>query len=140
MNISQKRAKLTCAIFGFLFIFLLAYLLIVGPNAYLSNKVHFAINSAVLALSLAGYGIVLLKTNKKENIVDERDYFVQKRSYGAGLVITLLYVFSLSIILFISNRQIGTVSVTWLWYIGYSTFAFSYFITSLIILYYYNRE
>ena len=140
MTITYKRALITTTIFGFLFLFLTVYFIIVGPQAFLDNKVHFVVNSIALALSMIGYALTMIITNKVKAVIDERDYFVQKKSFGVGLVLTLLYVFSLSIILFIINQNTGSINVTWLWFIGYSTFAFSYFITSLVILYYYNRE
>ena len=140
MNTSYKRALTTSIIFGILFLFLTIYFVIIGPNEFLSNKIHFVINSIILAMTMIGYSLLLIFTNRKENIVDERDAFVQKRSYGTGLILSLMYVFIISIVLFITNRDIGTVSVSWLWFIAYSTFAFSYFITSFVIVYYYNRD
>jgi hypothetical protein len=89
---------------------------------------------------MVGYSVMLLFTNRKDKLVDERDYSVQKRSYGTGLILSLMYVFLISIILFMVNRDAGTINVSWLWFIAYSTFAFSYFITSFVILYYYNRD
>lgn len=140
MSVSHKRALITFIIFGLLFSFLSIYFYIVGPQAYLDTKIHFVINSIVFALSLIGFGIMLILTNKKNIIIDERDAYVQRKSYGIGLIFSLLYIFLLSILLFMTNRAVGTVNVSWLWFIAYSTFAFSYFINSLIILYYYNRE
>jgi hypothetical protein len=140
MNTSYKRALTTSIIFGILFLFLTIYFVIIGPNEFLSNKIHFVINSIILAMTMIGYSLLLIFTNRKENIVDERDLFVQKKSYGTGLILSLMYVFIISIVLFITNRDIGTVSVSWLWFIAYSTFAFSYFITSFVIVYYYNRD
>ena len=140
MNTSNKRALFTCIIFGALFLFLLLYFIIAGPNAYLNNKIHFVINSIIFVIALFSFGTMLIFTQKKGIIIDERDNYVQKKSYGTGLLLSLMYVFLLTIILFVVNRNNGTIVVTWLWFIAYSTFAFSYFITSLIILYYYSRE
>ncbi|MCK4552474.1 MAG: DUF2178 domain-containing protein [Tenericutes bacterium] len=140
MNKSYKRSLITCIIFGTLFFFLSIYFIIVGPNAFLANKIHFVINSIFVALAMISFTIMLLLTNNKEYIIDERDAHVQRKSYGVGLMISLIYVFLISIVLFIDNRNTGTVTSSWLWFIAYSTFAFSYFITSLIILYNYNRE
>ena len=140
MNTSFKRSLTTCIIFGILFVFLTLYFIIVGADSFLSNKIHFVINSVILAIAMVGYSVMLLFTNRKDKLVDERDYSVQKRSYGTGLILSLMYVFLISIILFMVNRDAGTINVSWLWFIAYSTFAFSYFITSFVILYYYNRD
>ena len=140
MNKSYKRSLITCIIFGILFFFISIYFLIVGPKAFLANRIHFVINSILVALAMISFAIMLIFTNKKEYIIDERDAYVQRKSYGVGLMISLMYVFLISIILFLYNRDSGTVIASWLWFIAYSTFSFSYFITSLIIIYNYNRE
>ncbi|XMB72078.1 hypothetical protein RJI07_08215 [Mycoplasmatota bacterium WC30] len=140
MNTSYKRAVIVSSMFGTLFVFMSVYFIIVGPTEYLSNKIHFLINSIVLAISMLGFAITMILTQNKENVVDERDYYVQKKSYGTGMILSLMYVFLLCIIVFIINRDAGTVPVTWLWFIGYSTFAFAYAITSLVVIINYNRE
>jgi hypothetical protein len=140
MTITHKRALVTSILFGSLFVFLLVYFIIIGAESFTQEKIHFAITSSLIALAMIGYVILLASTNKKDNIIDERDNYVLKKSYGVGLVLSLMYVFLISIILFITNRNLGVINVSWLWFIGYSTFAFSYFITSFIILYYYNKE
>lgn len=139
MTVSYKRSLITCIIFGLLFSFLTIYFIFVGPQAFLNNKIHFVVTSVLVAITMAGYACMLLITNKEDYVIDERDAYVQRKSFGIGLILSLLYVFLISIILFIGNRNLGTVNVAWLWFIAYSTFAFSYFITSLVILFYYNR-
>ncbi len=139
MNISYKRAIVTSAIFGTLFLFLVVYLAIVGPSRFLSEKIHFVVNSIVLVLAMIGYGGYLLRSNKNV-VIDERDTYLQKKSFGTSMILTLLYVFGLSMVLFIIYRDAETISVTWLWFIAYSTFAFSYFITSSMILLLYGRD
>ena len=73
MNTSYKRALFTSIIFGTLFLFLVLYFVIAGPDVFLDNKIHFAISSAVLAVGLISFGVMLLITKKKDNIIDERD-------------------------------------------------------------------
>ncbi|XFA98892.1 hypothetical protein ACAG96_08450 [Candidatus Izemoplasma sp. B36] len=139
MTVSYKRSLITCILFGFLFIFLSVYFYIVGPQAYLDTKIHFVINSIVFVLTFGAFITMLIFTNNKDYVIDERDAYVQRKSYGIGLLVSLIYVFLISIILFMDNRYTGTVNAAWLWFLAYSTFAFSYFITSLVILFYYNR-
>ncbi len=140
MNISEKRATYTSLIFGVLFVFLVTYFAVVGPSRFLDNKVHFVINSIVLFAALVSFLILMVTTNKSENIVDERDLLIQKKAFGVSIVVILLYVFLICIVLFIIYRSAETVIVSWMWFIAYSTFAFAYFTTSLTVLYYYNKE
>lgn len=140
MNVSYQKSVFTSFIFGFSFLFIVCYFSIVGPNEYLHNKIHFLINSIVILLSLSSFAIMLLLTNKKEKVHDERDNYIQKKATSVGLLITALYVFSLSIVLFIIYRDDQYITVTWLWFIAYSTFAFTYFSTSLLNVYFYKVE
>lgn len=140
MNVTHKRAKFTANLFGFLFFFLVIYFIIVGPEDFVSNNIHYAINSIVFIVCFFIYGYYLQKTNKKTNYVDERDTSIQKKSYGASMIITLIYVYSICTILWMINRDGNVVLVSWLWFIAYSTFACAYFVTSSIILYHYNKE
>ena len=140
MTITHKRAKVTANLFGFLFFFLTIYFIIVRPSGFVSNHIHYGINAIVFISCFIYYFIYLYKTNKKTNYVDERDLGIQKKSHGISMILTLIYVYSICIVLFIINRDGNVVSVSWLWFIAYSTFAFAYFITSSIILYHYNKE
>lgn len=140
MNISYKRSIITSVIFGILFFYLVSIFSIVGPNTFLNNKTHLVIASLVIALSMLSFGFAMMFTNKKSNIIDERDDYIQKKASSIGLMVSLIYVFLLSIILFVTNRNNGTVNVSWLWFIAYSTFSFGYFSTSLVHVYFYHYE
>ena len=86
MNTSNKRALFTCIIYGALFLFLLLYFIIAGPNAYLNNKIHFVINSIVFVIALFSFGTMLIFTQKKGIIIDERDnYVLEERNHLRGI-------------------------------------------------------
>ena len=140
MNISYKRSIITCVIFGILFIYLITVFGIIGPDKFLDSKIHMVITSVVIAIAMISFVLVILFTNKKSNIVDERDDYIQKKASSIGLLISLMYVFLLSIILFVINRNSGVIHVSWLWFIAYSTFAFGYFFTSLVHVYFHYYE
>lgn len=140
MNVSYKRSIITCIIFGLLFLYLVLLFSIVGPSDFLNNKVYTVISSIIIALSMIAFGLSILFTNKKSNIVDERDDYIQKRASTVGLLVSLMYVFLLSIVLFVVNRDAGSIDVSWLWFIAYSTFAFGYFFTSLVHVYLHYYE
>lgn len=140
MNINQQRAKVTAIMFGCLFLVQAIYFIIVTPSGFLSNSIHYLINAIIFFVCIVSFSIYMKNTNKKENLIDERDLSIQKKSFGASLMITLVYVFLLCIILFTANNDFNFIPVSWLWFIAYSTFAFAYFVTSAIILFYYNKE
>ena len=83
---------------------------------------------------------MLLLTNKKSNIVDERDMLNQKKATSVGMMFTGILVFLITIFLYIQNEDIGTVNVSWMWVIAYGTFSFSYFVTSTTMIVLYNKE
>jgi hypothetical protein len=140
MNVSLKRSIATCIIFGILFLYLILFFSIIGPEKFLVKKIYTVISAVVIMLSMLSFALMLLFTNKKENVVDERDYVIQRKASSTGLLVSLIYVFILSITLFVVYRDNGTINVSWMWFIAYSTFAFGYFFTSLFHIYLYNYE
>ncbi len=140
MNVSYKRSIATSLIFGILFCFLVTFFAVVGPEHYLEGKIYLVISSALVLISCLAFVLMLLLTNKKENIVDERDSVIQKKASSVGLIVSLMYVFLLSIVLFITYRDEGVLNVSWTWFIAYSTFAFGYFCTSLTHVFFYHYE
>ena len=135
MNVSMKRSLFTTIIYGVLFLFLVIYFIAVGPEKFIEIKIHQVVCAVAFLTALASFFLMLLFTRKKSDIIDERDAFIQKRANTAGLLISLIYVFLLSIILFTVYRNEKVLSVSWMWFIAYSSFAFGYFITSLSHLY-----
>ena len=135
MNVTYKRSIATTLIFGTLLIYLIVFFAIIGPEDFLSAKWYLAVTSAVVFIALMGFALMLLITNKKDNIVDERDNLIQKQASSSGLTLSLIYVFALSFALFMFYRDEGTINVSWAWFIAYSTFAFGYFSTSMAHVY-----
>jgi hypothetical protein len=140
MNVSYTRSVATSIIFGILFAFLVIFFAFIGPEDFLTRKLFIGVNAIVIFTAMLSFAIMLLLTNKKSNVIDERDYLIQKKSSTIGLVISLIYVFLLSIILFNIYRDEGSMNVSWAWFIAYSTFSFGYFITALIHVYFYKCE
>jgi len=52
---------------------------------------------------------------------DERDLAIQSKAVNIGFIIVLLYIFILSISLYIKYETAGTMPVGWVWFIAYST-------------------
>ena len=140
MNITAKRSLFTTIIFGVLYSFLLIYFMIVGADEFIARKVHQVVSASVFMICFLSFLVMLLLTNKKTNIVDERDTSIQRRANSAGLLMSLVYVFLVSITLFVIYRNDLMISVSWMWFIAYTTFAFGYFITSAITLFLHIKE
>lgn len=140
MSITNKRSIYACSMFGFLYFFLTIYFFIVKPDHFLDTRIHYVINAAVIAITMISFGLMLFLTNKKTNVVDERDFLIQIKATRSGVLGTIMYVFLLTIGLFVVYQDVGQVNVSWMYYIAYSTFAFAYFFTSMISIYYYRRE
>ncbi len=140
MNTTYKRSLITMILFGILFFYIVISFAVIGPEDYLSTRLNRVINSIVIILAMIGFGLSMLLTNKSSNIVDERDTLIQKKATSTGMMLTGMFVFLVTIFLFVKNENTGTVYVSWMWVIAYGTFSFSYFVTSTVMIVLYNKE
>ncbi len=140
MNVNYKRSLITTCLFGTLFFYLLVHFAIVGPLKFQSTRIHMVISAAVILAAMLGFIIMLLMTRKKEKVFDERDQLIQKQASMIGLMLTSMFVFVFCIALFVNYRDRGVIEVSWVWLIAYLTFAFAYFITSLLTVYLYKVD
>jgi len=139
MNIQYKRAFITMALFGFLFLYLIVDFLVVGVDNF-TNRYNFLLTAAViLAVMIAFFGMLYV-TNKKEYVVDERDNQIQTKATSVSLLITTMFVFLLSIGLFLGYESVGSVPVSWMWLMAYLTFDVAYLSSSTIITLLYWRS
>jgi hypothetical protein len=125
---------------GILFFYIVISFSIIGPEDFLSTRLNRVINSIIIFLAMIGFGVSMLLTNKSSNIVDERDTLIQKKATSTGMMLTCIFVFIITMYLFVQNEDLGTVNVSWMWVIAYGTFSFSYFVTSTVMILLYNRE
>ncbi len=140
MNVNYKRSLVTCILFGILFFYLIGHFAIVGAVEFQAERIHMVISAIVILMTMVGFGIMLLMTQKKEKVFDERDQFIQKQASMTGLLLTSMFVFVFSIVLYISYEDRGVIEVAWVWLIAYLTFSFAYFITGLITVYLYKVD
>ena len=140
MNTTYKRSLVTMILFGILFFYIVLSFAIIGPDDYLSTRLNRVINSVVIAIVMLGFLYMILVTNKKSNIIDERDLVLQKKATSIGMMLTGILVFIITIFLYVQNEDLGTVNVSWMWVIAYGTFSFSYFITSASMIVLYNKD
>ena len=140
MNVNYKRSLITTILYGILFFYLIIHFAIIGPLEFQSTRIHMFISAAVILAVMIGFAITLLMTQKKDKVFDERDQLIQKQASMIGLMLTSMFVFIFSLALFVINRDRGVVEVSWFWLVAYMTFAFTYFMTSLITVYLYKVD
>ena len=140
MNVNYKRSLITAILFGILFFYLLAHFAIVGPLKFQTERIHMVISAIVIMGAMTGFAIMLLLTKKKDKVFDERDQLIQKQASMIGLMLTSMFVFVFTMILFVLNRDRGIIEVSWMWLIAYLTFSFAYFITSSLTVYFYKAD
>lgn len=140
MTTTYKRSLITMILFGILFFYIVISFSIIGPEDYLSTRLNRVVNSIIIFLVIFGFGLTMLITNKTSNIIDERDILIQKKATSRGMMLTGIFVFLITMYLFVQNEDLGTVNVSWMWVIAYGTFSFSYFVTSTAMIVLYNRE
>ena len=99
----------------------------------------------IFAVFFFGYLIdIILKfifrKRKNKIIKDERDDYVMLKSSSTGYIITSVYIFILSISLYIKYESTGSVPVAWLWFIAYSLFIVANIVSSILSLIYYRKS
>ena len=104
MNTTYKRSLVTMILFGILFFYIVLSFAIIGPADYLSTRLNRVANSVVIVIVMLGFLYMILVTNKKSNIIDERDLLLQKRATSIGMMLTGIFVFLITIILYIQNE------------------------------------
>lgn len=140
MNSMFKRSIFTTVLFGFLFFFFIIFFTIVGQKDFMTERIHNLINSLMIFIVMISYYIMLKVTGKQDRIIDERDFFIQKQATSIGMTITAMLILITAISLFVINEESGVVYVSWMWLFAFGTFAFTYFITSLLIVIIYKKN
>ena len=94
----------------------------------------------MIFIIMVSYYVMLLITGKQDRIIDERDILIQKQATSIGMTLTAMVILITAITLFVTNEDRGVVDVSWMWLFGFGTFAFTYFITSLMIVIIYKSD
>lgn len=100
---------------------------------------------SLAVLFLIGLGADLFlriyERSKKHGFMrDERDHYMQRKAVSAGFLITVLYIFILSISLYIKFETIGTMPIGFVWLIAYSTIVVANLSTGIFSLIYYGKQ
>lgn len=140
MNQHYKSAFLYMFLFGFLFDYLALHLIIVGSVDFIGNTINLVISSIVIFVVLIIFGVHQYLIKDADKTLDEKDILYQKNAstYSLGVVAGFILLFSL--ILFNVYRETGVISISVLWFLGYSTFALSYAMNSIFLVFQYKKN
>lgn len=111
----------------------------------LSNWGDNRLKSLALAfLFFVGYGadmgIMVLSKSKRYGFErDERDKDVQLKAMSSGLMCLVIYIFVLSITLYVIYEKQGLIPIGWVWFIAYTAIVCANLSTGIASLYFYRK-
>jgi hypothetical protein len=129
MTQTKIRARFGLVIWGTVAVgFGLVFFLSGGAASYADDSIRMLIAAVILGAGFIGYFSMLYLTREKEDdkslIRDERDLEIARQANEIALVAVLVFVFSVSMTLFLSYETAGSLPVGWMWFLAYATACF----------------
>jgi len=129
MTQSLIRARFGLGIWGLVSVgFSLVFFLGGGAVTYADDSIRMGIAALILGTGFVGYLSMIYLTREKSNgktlILDERDLEISRQADQIALVAVLVFVYSVSIALFLSYETAGSLPVGWMWFLAYATGCF----------------
>ena len=129
MTQTKIRARFGLVIWGTVAVgFGLVFFLSGGAASYADDSIRMLIAAVILGAGFIGYVSMLYLTREKEDdkalIRDERDLEIARQANEIALVAVLVFVFSVSITLFLIYETAGNLPVGWMWFLAYATACF----------------
>jgi hypothetical protein len=139
MTQTKIRARFGLVIWGTVAVgFGLVFFLSGGAASYADDSIRMLIAAVILGAGFIGYFSMLYLTREKEDdkslIRDERDLEIARQANEIALVAVLVFVFSVSITLFLSYETAGSLPVGWMWFLAYATACFGLIAQSVATL------
>lgn len=113
-----------------------------GPEYWVLDRWRKLLVAIVFGIGYLSFFTMIFMTRTKPDqkmiIKDERARFIDMKSSQTALIVLLLYVYLMSIFLYVRYEWMGYLPVGWMWFIGYSSIflgAIVYSGTSLILDY-----
>ena len=137
----KRRACFTLVIWTLVLVFfILLFFTGGGPSEWAKDRTRKLCIILVFGVGYFSYILMMIMTKSKtvDGVVhrDERDNLIEMRSSRAAFIIVLLYVYILSITLYVSYESVGLIPISWLWFLGYTSIiigSISYASTSLLL-------
>jgi len=129
MTQSKIRARYGLGIWGLVSVgFSLVFFLGGGAVTYADDSIRMGIAALILGTGFVSYVSMIYLTREKSNgktlISDERDLEIARQADQIALVAVLVFVYSVSIALFLSYETAGSLPVGWMWFLAYATGCF----------------
>ena len=124
----------------------LCMIIIFSMKGTIENWGDNKIKTILLALLfLLGYGgnmllMILEKSSKWGFKRDERDQLIQYQSLSRAILILILYIYTVSIILYIKYETARFVPIGWVWFIAYSSVVVTFISSGYTSLYLYRKQ
>jgi len=117
--------------------FIALFFIVSGPTEWGTDSNIKLISAVVFGIGYVVFFFVQSKGKKAKK--NERDYLIELKSSNATLIVILIYVFLLCISIFVYYENDGSVPVSWMWFIAYTSVFLTYIINSGIYLWYEKR-
>ena len=132
----KQRAIGTLIIWGVvLALFIPLFFSYGGADGYAMDRTRILCMALLFGAGYLLYFFMLYRTKEKDGVIsDERDDTIVRKATGAAFIITLAYIYFLSITLFEIYRDPGFLPVGWMWFFGYSAIFIGYISNSIAIL------
>jgi hypothetical protein len=129
MTQTKIRARFGLGIWGPVAVaFGLVFFLGGGAASYADDSIRMLIAAVILGAGFIGYVSMLYLTREKADdkalIRDERDLEIARQANEIALVAVLVFVFAVSIALFLGYETAGNLPVGWMWFLAYATACF----------------
>jgi len=129
MTQSLIRARFGLGIWGLVSVgFSLVFFLGGGAVTYADDSIRMGIAALILGTGFVGYLSMIYLTREKSNgktlILDERDLEISRQADQIALVAVLVFVYSVSITLYLSYETAGSLPVGCMWFLAYATGCF----------------
>ncbi|MDM8533772.1 hypothetical protein QUF55_03610 [Clostridiaceae bacterium HSG29] len=123
-------------------LFLIIFISQDAINNWGDNKIKSIMLALLFIFGFGGEYILRFIFRKKPNMIirDERDDKILAKALGSSFVGTILYIYLISISLYIRYEQSGFVPVGWLWFIAYSLIVIANIFTSIFSIIFYRSE
>lgn len=142
MSMQMKHAMIRMILWTMVFVFFLSIFLTGDTiERWGDNRTKTIVVAALFLAGFVGDAILSIVYRKRKEAVtrDERDDWIQKQALSGGFIVTLVYVFLITISLYTKFENSGLVPAAWLWFIAYSLICVANISVTAFSVYFYRK-
>lgn len=111
-------------------------------NNWGDNRTKTIAIAFLFLVGLSGQLVFHLLNRKKEGKIDkdERDLSIQNRSISYSFIITLVYVFVVTMSIYSYYEKARFIPIAWMWFVAYSLILVANIVTSFISIILYKKS